>query len=190
MPKPPRDPSLGLSTRNPARVAEATGLLRRMSSTKAMKQIAGKFEISEREAWRVISDARKLIAAEADKERPQIRAMETVRLLRIAESAEAMARKARRQGEFIAASASHRTVIAASREIGRLNGAYAPDKVEVTHGAEPELVLQIDAILAILTDAGRAAMDVVMGEIERAKADGRLKLELDDGAGETLVAMS
>ena len=127
---------------------------------------------------------------EADKERPQIRAMETVRLLRIAESAEAMARKARRQGEFIAASASHRTVIAASREIGRLNGAYAPDKVEVTHGAEPELVLQIDAILGILDDAGRAALDVVMQEIERAKADGRLKLELDDGAGETLAVMS
>jgi hypothetical protein len=159
-----------------------------MSSTKAMKQIAGKFEISEREAWRVISDTRKLIAAEADKERPQIRAMETVRLLRIAESAEAMARKARRQGEFIAATASHRTVIAASREIGRLNGAYAPDQIVI--GATTELPVQLDAILAILTDAGRAALDVVMGEIEAAKADGRLKLELDDGAGQTLAAMS
>jgi hypothetical protein len=92
-----------------------------MSSTKAMRQILAKFELGEREAWRVISDARKLIAAEADKERPQIRAMETVRLLRIAEDAEAMAKKARRQGEFLAAAVSQKTAIAASREIGRMN---------------------------------------------------------------------
>lgn len=108
MPKPPRDPSLGLSTRNPARVAEATDILRRMSSTKAMKQIARKFEISEREAWRVISDARKLIAATADKERPQIRAMETVRLERIAMKAEEQADQAARRGTVVTASPSAR----------------------------------------------------------------------------------
>lgn len=109
--------------------------------------------------------------------------METVWLLRIAENAESMAMKARRQGEFLAASASHKTVIAASREIGRMNGAYAPDKVEVSHGPPPELPLQLDAILGILSERGRAALDVVWDEIEQAKADGRLALpqpEIED----------
>jgi hypothetical protein len=51
-------------------------------------------------------------------------------------------------------------------------------------------VLQIDAIIAVLNDEELAAMRVVMAGIEAAKADGRLKLELEDGAGETLAAMS
>jgi len=156
-----------------------------MSSTKAVQQICSKFDLGEREAWRVIADARKLIATEADKERPQIRAMETLRLLRIAEAAEAMARKAHRQGEFIAAAASHRTAIAASREIGRLNGAYAPDKVEVTHGVELDVVCQIDACLAVLDEAGLAAFRVVAEQLERARADGRLQLPEDETEDET-----
>jgi predicted DNA-binding protein (UPF0251 family) len=97
-----------------------------MSSTKVMKQIASRFEISERKAWRVISDARKLIAAKADKERPQIRAMETLRLERIARKAEEQADQAARMGtvgSLLAAVSGHRAAIAASREIGRLNGA-------------------------------------------------------------------
>lgn len=141
-----------------------------------MKRIAKKFELSEREAWRVISDARRLIAAEADKERPHIRAMETVRLQRIAAEAESLAKAARRTGEFLAASASHKSAIAASREIGRLNGAYAPDKVEVTHGASPELAAQLDAIWAVLDEAGQAAFRVIHEQIERAKQEGRLAL--------------
>lgn len=192
----PRPPSITTTSSgaaivgNPARVAFAQDSLLERSSGRTVKLLIERFQISRATAERDIATAKRLIAETAERQRPQIRALETVRLDRVADAAEQLVDKAMATGDYAAAAAAMRSVIAASREIGRLNGAYAPDKVEVTHGAEPELVLQIDAILAILTDAGRAAMDVVMGEIEAAKADGRLKLELDDGAGETLAAMS
>jgi hypothetical protein len=154
-----------------------------MSSTKVMKQIAGRFEISEREAWRVISDARKLIAATADKERPQIRAMETVRLERIAMKAEEQADQAARMGtvgSLLAAVSAHRAVIAASREIGRLNGAYAPEQVEVAQGPSMDLAYQLDRIFEVLDEAGRAAFRVVAEQLERARLDGRLALPQPD----------
>lgn len=58
----------------------------------------------------------------------------------------------------------------------KIVGMLAPKKIEVTHGASPELALQLDAILVVLSDAGRAALDVVLAEIEAAKRDGRLAL--------------
>jgi hypothetical protein len=193
MPRPPRITTTSSGAAivgNPARVAFAQDSLLERSSGRTVKLLIERFQISRATAERDIATAKRLIAETAERQRPQIRALETVRLDRVADAAEQLVDKAMATGDYAAAAPAMRSVIAASREIGRLNGAYAPDKVEVTHGAEPELVLQIDAILAILTDAGRAAMDVVMGEIEAAKADGRLKLELDDGAGETLATMS
>jgi len=193
MPRPPRitttssgAPIVG----NPARVAFAQDSLLERSSGRTVKLLIERFEISRATAERDIATAKRLIAETAERERPQLRAMETVRLERVADAAEQLVDKAMATGDHAAAAAAMRSVIAASREIGRLNGAYAPDKVEVTHGAEPELVLQIDAIIAVLNDEELAAMRVVMAGIEAAKADGRLKLELDDGAGETLAAMS
>lgn len=174
MPKPPREVLVG--TRNPGRVKFAVDSLRRFSPSKTAKRIAKRFEVHEDTAWRDIAEARKLLAATAEKERPQIRAMETLRLQRIAEEAMRLAKKAEEGGEMVAATASHKSAIAASREIGRLNGAYAPDKVEVTHGASPELAMQLDAILTVLDEAGKAAFRVVQEQIERAKSEGRLAL--------------
>ncbi len=175
---------------NPARVAFAQDSLLERSSGRTVKLLIERFEISRATAERDIAIARRLIAETAESQRPQIRAIEMARLERVADAAEQLAGKARATGDCAAAAAAMRSVIAASREIGRLNGAYAPDKVEGTHGADPELALQIDAILGILDDAGRAALDIVMEQIEAAQRDGRLKPELDDDAGETLVAMS
>ena len=193
MPRPPKitttssgAPIVG----NPARVAFAQGSLLERSSGRTVKLLIERFEISRATAERDIATAKRLIAETAERQRPQIRAMETVRLERVADAAEQLVDKALATRDYVAAAAAMRSVIAASREIGRLNGAYAPDKVEVTHGAEPALALQIDAILAILDDAGRAALDIVMAQIAAAEADGRLKPELDDGAGETLASMS
>lgn len=64
--------------------------------------------------------------------------------------------------------------IRALREIGLLNGCYAPTKVEVEHSAE--MTLQLDAILEVLDDAGHAALEVLQQQIERAKSEGRLAL--------------
>lgn len=192
MPRPPRitttssgAPIVG----NPARVAFAQDSLLERSSGRTVKLLIERFEISRATAERDIATARRLIAETAERQRPQIRAMETVRLERVADAAEQLVDRAMATGDYAAAAAAMRSVIAASREIGRLNGAYEPHKVEVMHGAEPELALQIDAVLAILDDAGLAALDIVLEQIAAAEADGRLKPELDDG-GETLTAMS
>lgn len=193
VPRPPRITTTSSGATilgNPARVAFAQDSLLERSSGRTVKLLIERFEISRATAERDIATAKRLIAETAERQRPQIRAMETVRLERVADSAEQLVDNAMASGDYVAAAAAMRSVIAASREIGRLNGAYAPDRVEVTHGAEPELALQIDAILAILDDAGRAALDIVMSQIAAAEADGRLKPELDDGAGETLAAMS
>lgn len=178
MPKPPRQVTLG--ERNPGRVAFAVDSLRRFPPTRTCQRLKKRFDISDATAWRDIAEARKLLAATAEKERPQIRAMETLRLERIAKEAERIAKLAEESGELIAASAAHKSAIAASKEIARMNGAYAPDKVEVTHGASPELAMQLDSILAILDEQGQAAFRVVREQIERAKTEGRLALPAPD----------
>lgn len=94
-----------------------------------------------------------------DKELPNKRAELSLQLQRIADAHE--------DEEPSAA-------VAALREIGRLNGLYAPSQLKVTHGAE--LPLQLDAILAILDEKGHAALAVIQEQIERAKAEGRLAL--------------
>lgn len=186
MPRPPKIATTSggsVIVGNPARVAFAQDSLLERSSGRTVKLLIERFEISRATAERDIATARRLIAETAERQRPQIRAMETARLERVADAAEQLADKATATGEYAAAAASMRSVIAASREIGRLNGAYAPDQI-VMQSTTMELPLQIDAILDVLSDAGRAALDVVMAEIEAAKADGRLKLQLDDGDGD------
>lgn len=64
--------------------------------------------------------------------------------------------------------------IAALREIGRLHGLYAPIKIADARGTEA--ALQLDAILGILDDDGRAALEVLQAQIDRAKSEGRLAL--------------
>jgi hypothetical protein len=66
--------------------------------------------------------------------------------------------------------------VAALREQAKILGLYAPKRLEVTHGASPELALQLDAIIEVLNDEELAAMRVVLAGIERAKREGRLAL--------------
>lgn len=182
MPKPPSittTSSGAVIVGNPARVAFAQDSLLERSSGRTVKLLIERFEISRATAERDIATAKRLIAETAERQRPQIRAIETARLERVAEAAEQLADKARATGDYAAAAAAMRSAIAASREIGRLNGAHLPEQVVMA--STTEVPVQLDAILAVLSEAGLTALEVVNAEIEAAKADGRLKLELDDG---------
>jgi len=83
-------------------------------------------------------------------------------------------------GSLLAAVSAHRAAIAASREIGRMNGAYAPEQLEVAQGPSVDLAYQLDRIFEVLDDAGRATFRVVAEQLERARLDGRLALPQPD----------
>ncbi len=125
------------------------------------------FRCSRSSAERAIRAAELYLAEQFDATMPAERAKTCRQLQRIADKQETAAPQA---------------AVAALREKSKILGLYAPKKLEVTHGTTPELALQLDAILAILDDAGRAAMDVVMGQIEAAQRDGRLALPAGDAA--------
>lgn len=165
-------------TRNPARIEYAAEQIRLLGYTDAVKAVVAKWKIHPTTAKSDIAAARQLVAHEMNG--LEVRASETLRNERIAEKAERLADEAAKKGELGAAASLHRAVIAASREVSRLTGAYTPSKVEVRHTAVLEAPLALDAILAILDDTGRAAMHVVLEQIEAAKGDGRLALPAPD----------
>jgi hypothetical protein len=123
--------------------------------------IIARFNCSRSEAERAIARGKIYLAERFDAELPAHRADVCRQLQRIADDQE--------QQHPIAA-------VAALREKSKILGLYAPKKLQVTHGAAPELALQLDAILAVLSPRGHAAMDVLMEEIEAAKREGRLAL--------------
>ena len=123
--------------------------------------IMARFVCSRAEAERAIARGKIYLAERFDAELPAHRADVCRQLQRIADEQE--------QQHPVAA-------VAALREKSKILGLYAPKKLQVTHGAAPELALQLDAILAILSPRGHAAMDVLMEEIETAKREGRLAL--------------
>jgi len=163
-------------TRNPARIVYAAEQLRTSTYSVARTAIMNHFKVHKATAERDIRAAKQLIALELDAF--EIRAAETRRNERIADKAEELAGKAAALGEYAEAATLQRTAIAASREVSRLTGAYAPKQVQVTHTGRVEVAvaLKVDAILAILDEAGLAAMRVVQEQIEAAKASGRLAL--------------
>lgn len=67
--------------------------------------------------------------------------------------------------------------VAALRELGKLNGLYAPKKIEVSPEAAP---LDLAVLVAVLDAEGRAALDVVIGQYEAARAAGKLQLPEGD----------
>lgn len=90
------------------RVAYAQLILCENSYTVTRNKIMDRFKVSKATAERDIVEAQKLIADDAEKERPTLRARESLRLNRIADAAED-------EGEYQAA-------VAASRGISKLNG--------------------------------------------------------------------
>ena len=161
-------------TRNPARVNFAAEQLRTSTYSVARKAITERWGVSETTAERDLRAAKQLIALELDA--IEVRATETRRNERIADKAETLAEKAAAVNDWAAAATLQRAAIAASREVSRLTGAYAPKQVEVTHTGTVEIALKLDAILDVLDEAGRAALHVVLAQIEDAKASGRLAL--------------
>lgn len=129
--------------------------------------IMTRFNCSQATAERAIQRAKIYLAERFDAELPARRAEVCRQLQRIADSQE--------EAHPVAA-------VAAIREQAKILGLYAAKEIKVTHGTTPELALQLDAILAILSDTGRAALDVVMAEIEAAKREGRLALPAGDDA--------
>jgi hypothetical protein len=107
------------------------------------------FKISRATATRRIAEAQRLIAEEAERVRPYLKARETARLDRIADKAED-------KGEYQAA-------VAASREIGKLHGLHAAKKIHVT---TVSVAIEISAVLEVLDARGLAALDVVLEQVE------------------------
>ncbi len=177
-------------TRNPARIVFAADLLRTMTYGAARTAIVKQWGINKSTAEKDIAAAKKLIALELDG--MEVRAAEVRRNERIADHAEELANQAAERARASNSSAAdwgavaqlQKTAVMASREVSRLAGAYAPKQVKVTHSVAPELAHQLDAILGILSAAGRAHMDAVNEEILAAIADGRLappeQTEADD----------
>ena len=167
-------PKGNLISRDPARVVFAADQLRTKTYSLARRAIMAQWGVSRATAERDIAAAKQLIALELDG--MEVRAGETRRNERIADRAERLAAKAAKVQDWTAAAALQRSAIAASREVSRLTGAYAPKEIKLSTGQAPELPLQLDAILGILDEEGRAAFRIVQQQIEAAKADGRLQL--------------
>lgn len=65
--------------------------------------------------------------------------------------------------------------VAAIREIARINGLHAPKELTITQG-DRGVVDDLRAVMDCLSERGRAALDIVLDELEEAKSSGRLAL--------------
>jgi hypothetical protein len=137
--------------------------------TRVRDAIMKEFVCSMSSAEVSIRDAKIHMSEQFERELPTKRAEMCAQLQRIADAQEEAAPLAS---------------VAALRELSKIIGLHAPKKLEVTHGASPELALQLDAILAALNEPELAALRIVLAGIERAKAEGRLALPAADAASE------
>lgn len=119
-------------------------------------ELIKQFGVNAQTARNDIADARELLISDSIAERPAIRALATAQLKQIA-------MEARAAGDYGPA-------VSAWREIGRLHGAYEPDKITVV----PSEALELGAIIGVLSPAGKAALDVLLEDIERARSAGQL----------------
>lgn len=154
-----------------ARIAYAQSRLYQLPDVDLVNQIVAKFGVAARIAREDVADARAGIIRDSVAERPAVRAMATQQFKSIAVAARAA-------GQYGPA-------VAAWREIGRLHGAYEPDVLKIV----PAESLELGAIIGVLSPAGKAALDTLLEDIERARADGQLPaLEAAAGeAGETEI---
>lgn len=165
-------------TRNPARVMFAADTMRNHGNRETARRIVKRFGIHIATARADVRAAKQLIALELDA--IEVRAAEALRNERIADQAERMAKKAARAGEFSAAAALQKSAIAASMQIARLTGAYAPTKVEIQHSGSVEVDIKIDAALSVLDEADLAALRIINAKVLAAMEDGRIAAPADD----------
>lgn len=166
-------------TRNPARVVFAADCLRRMTYSAARTEICKQWRIHKATAEKDIRAAKQLIALELDA--IEVRAGEVRRNERIADRAEELAEEATVRAKagdsaanWSAVAALQRTAVAASREVSRLTGAYAPKEVKVTHSGSIDVALRIDAVLLVLDERDLADLDRITAKIAAAQAAGQL----------------
>ncbi|HEX7841014.1 MAG TPA: hypothetical protein VF469_26235, partial [Kofleriaceae bacterium] len=123
-------------TRNPARVLFAADKIRDLPYTAARQAIMDRWGVHRATAERDIAAAKQLIARELNG--METRAAEARRNERIADKAEQLAEEAAQAKDWAGTANLHRSAIAASREISRLTGAYAPKEVQVSHSGADE----------------------------------------------------
>lgn len=111
----------------PHRIREAQRLLTRGCYTDVRDGLMAQFGVSKSQAERDIREAYRLIATEAEEERPHLRARELERLTRIARLAE-------EAGDYNAA-------INASKQLAKLTGLEAPTEVHMGVSREQQAML-------------------------------------------------
>jgi hypothetical protein len=92
---------------------------------------------------------------------------------KLVEDLERIAAKAEAAKDFSAS-------VSALKEVAKIAGIYAPLKVEVEHHAGPSAESQLRAMLAVMDERDKADMERILGNLERAKTEGRLQLPSGD----------
>lgn len=111
----------------PQRVREAQRMLTSVGYTETRDGLMAQFQISKSTAERTIREAYRLIASEAEEERPHLRNREVERLTRLAHAAE-------QDGDFNAA-------IKASAQLAKICGLEAPTTVHMGVSREQQAML-------------------------------------------------
>lgn len=88
---------------------------------------------------------------------------------KLVEDLERVAAKAEAAKDFSAS-------VSALKEVAKIAGIYAPLKVEVEHHAGPSAESQLRAMLAVMDERDKADMERILGNLEKAKTEGRLQL--------------
>lgn len=120
-------------------------------------------------ASRAMRDAELLRAADATEQLPMLRHRVMEQLHRIADKQE--------DEQPLAA-------VRALSEIASIGGLYAPQKIEVV----PSEALELEAIIRVISPRGKAALDVLLEEIEVARSQGLLPAAGGTGQGEVVDA--
>lgn len=151
------------------RVAFAQATLCESSYTLTRNAVMSKFGVSKATAERDIVEAQKLIAEDAEKERPTLRARETMRLSRIADAAED-------EGEYQAA-------VAASRGISKLNGLEVDVVSTGPLAPGQQAMVQALALTPVQRQQRLAALRAKAGTLrEQAKAEAAAKPKAPEDA--------
>lgn len=163
-----------MKRKEPDRLNFAIEQLRTKQLADARQEIMNRYNIGEQSANKEIRAAREVIAKSLNA--VEVRIDEVTRLRRIADRTEKAADRALTGEDCLGGAALHKTAIAASKEIARLCGANAPEKVEITHTGSVEVSLQIDAVLNVLDDRDNADLARITEKILRAKQAGLLPI--------------
>lgn len=185
MPKKPKPkaakPKPGKHNRNPRGLNQWDGNSFRISFARR-RRVAGetysevlaaiveRFKVHPRTAGKDVTEADRRNAEIADRDIPKLLARNAQRLDALADQAEEAGKVA--------------DAVAALREFHRIHGMHAAKKVHVS--AEINVAIDVNAVVGILSERGLEALDVLMSEIEAAKARGELvpPAQLEAGSDE------